>query len=216
MTPAASLLGDKDASAVALCQAATVVLGDHLSWEPESTWIELAHQGVEVPAAARDRLMAAVALRLVPAFYWDAIVFSATAAAFDGRPAHVEILEEVAPAALAWAIVEAAWIRRRHGDEGLVPEHEPTAYAAVILDRAGFVLAPAELAFAQDALDRRHPRSGLLEDTRARWAGVDKTRLAQLALREEPIDVQIARLAAVEAHVRARRAAAEAELARLT
>jgi hypothetical protein len=216
MTPAKDILASRTASAVALCRAADVVLGDHLGWEPESIWIDLDRQGVTVPAEARDRLMAAVALRLVPAFYWDAMVTASTAAAFDGRPAHVEILEEASPGALAWAMVEAAWIRRRHDLEALRPEHEPIAYVAVILDRAGFALAPEQLSFAQEALDARRPRSGLLDDVRQRWSSVDKTRLADLALQEGPVDVQVARLAAIELHVRSRRASAESELARLT
>ncbi len=216
MTSAKDMLASRTTSAVALCEAADMVLGDHLSWEPESIWIDLDRQGVAVPVEARDRLMAAIALRLVPAFYWDAIVMANTAAAFDGRPAHVEIVEEASPGALAWAVVEAAWIRRRRDLEALHPEHEPTAYIAVILDRAGFVLAPEQLSFAQEALDARRPRSGLLDDVRQRWSSVNKTQLTDLALQESPVDVQIARLAAVELHVRSRRASAEAELARLT
>lgn len=216
MTSAKDLLSSRTTSAVALCRAAEIVLGDHVTWEPESIWVELEHQDVVVPAETRDRLMAAMALRLVPAFYWDAVVLANTAVAFDGRVVHVEILEEAPPATLAWAVLEAGWIRHRHGLEALQPEHEPIAYVAVILDRAGFVLAPEQLAFAQDALDDRRSKSGLLEDVRQRWSGIDKSKLADLALQETPVDVQIARLAAVELHVRTRRAAAEAELARLT
>lgn len=216
MTPAKELLRSKVTSAVALCRAAKAVLGDHLSWEPESVWIELARQDVEVPVEARDRLMAAMTLQLVPAFYWDAIVLANTAIAFDGRPAHVEILEEASPGALAWAMSEAAWVRRMYGLQELVPEHEPIAYVAVVLDRAGFVLAPSQLSFAQDALNARLPRSGLLENVRHRWSGVDKAGLDRLSLEETAVGVQVARLAAIESHVRRRRAAAEAELARLT
>lgn len=216
MTPAKDTLTSSTASAVALCRAAEIVLGDHLDWEPESVWVDLDRQGIIVPAEARDKLMAAIALRLVPAFYWDAMVMANTAVALGGRPAHVEIVEEASPAALAWAMIEAAWIRKLHDLEALRPEHEPIAYVAVILDRSGFVLAPEQLSFAQDALDARRPRSGLLADVRQRWSGVDKARLADLALQENLVDVQVARLAAIELHVRARRASAEAELARLT
>lgn len=216
MTPAQELLGSKSTSAVALCRAAEIILGDHIEWEPETIWVELSRQGVEVPVEARDRLMAAIALRLVPAFYWDALVLANTAAAFDGRPAHVEIVEEASPAMLAWAMVEAGWIRHKYDLQVLVPEHEAIAYTAIILDRAGFVLAPSQLAFAQDLLDARRPKSGLLEDVRRRWSGVDKEGLYKLSLEETAVDVQIARLATVEGHVRSRRVAAEAELARLT
>jgi len=216
MTSARDLLRSRDTSAVALDRAAEIVLGNHLAWEPESIWVELARQDVDVPAEARDRLMAALALRLVPAFYWDAIVFANTCTAFSGRPAHVEILEEASPAAMAWAMTEADWIRERRDEQRLAVEHEPTAYVAVVLDRAGYVLAPSQLSFAQDALDRRRPTSGLLEATRRRWAELDKGSLENLALQETAVDVQIARLAVVELHVRRRRAAAEAELAGLT
>lgn len=216
MTSAKDILVSRTASAVALCRAADLVLGDHLHWEPESIWIDLDRQGVAVSVEARDRLMAAIALRLVPAFYWDAMVTANTAVAFDGRPAHVEIIEEASPGALAWAMIEAAWIRRQYDLEALQPEHEPIAYVAVILDRAGFTLAPEQLSFAQHVLDARRPRSGLLDDVKQRWSGIDKTRLADLALQENPVDVQIARLAAVELHVRSRKAFAESELARLT
>jgi hypothetical protein len=216
MTPTQELLEGRETSAIALCRAAETVLGDHLAWEPESVWIELSRQGIDVPIEARDRLMAAMTLRLVPAFYWDAIILANTATAFDGRPAHVEILEEASPGALAWAMVEAEWIRRIYGLQELVPEHEPIAYVAVVLDRAGLVLAPSQLSFAQDALDTRLPQSGLLKDVRHRWAGIDKAGFDRLALEETAVDVQIARLASIEAHVRSRRAAAEAELARLT
>jgi len=216
MMGAKDLLRSKTASAIALCKAAERVLGPCLEWEPESVWVELSRQDVDVPVEARDRLMAAFALRLVPAFYWDAVVFANTAAAFDGRPAHVAILEEASPAALAWAAVEAAWIRREYDLQALEPEHETIAYVAVVLDRAGYVLAPAPLAFAQAALDERRHGSGLLEDVRRKWASTDKAGLQELVLEETATDVQVARLAATELHVRGRRRDAEAELASLT
>lgn len=217
MSVAKELLRSRETSAIALLRAADTVLGSAwLAWEPESVWLELEHDGIVVPVEARDRLMAGVALRLVPAFYWDAVVFEKTCVAFDGRPAHVEILEEATPAQMAWGVVEAAWIRDRYDEQALKLEHEPIAYASVVLDRAGFVLAPSQLSDVQDVLERRRSTSSLLDETKNRWSNVDKTALVELKLEETPIDVQIARLAAVELHVRTRRASAEAELARLS
>jgi hypothetical protein len=214
---AKNLLRSRSASAVALLRAADIVLGDAwLAWEPESIWLELERQEVVVPAEARDRLMAGVALRLVPSFYWDGMVFSKTCVAFDGHPAHVDIVEEAAPSAMAWSAVEAAWIRDRYSEQSLSFEHEPVAYAAVVLDRAGFVLAPSQLSFAQTELDRRLPKSDLIESVRKKWDSLDKSALENVTLEETRIDVQVARLAAVELHVRTRRAEAEAELARLS
>lgn len=215
MSAAKDLLRSPAASAIGLMKATASLLGDFMAWEPESIWLELAHQGVEVPLECRDRLQAAIALRLVPSFYWDATVYEKTAVAFDGV-SHPDILEEASPAMLAWAVTEADWIRASHGEEPLRFEHEPVAYTAVVLDRAGFVCAPGPLSFAQASLERRIPPSDLVADVRRRWAATDKSELGEMVLHETKIDVQIARLAAVELHVRTRRARAEAELARLS
>lgn len=215
MSAAKDLLRSPTTSAIGLMKAASSLLSDFMAWEPETIWLELSHQDVEVPLECRDRLQAAIALRLVPSFYWDATVYEKTAIAFDGV-SHPDILEEASPAALAWAVTEADWIRSSYGEEKLRFEHEPTAYTAVVLERAGFVHAPGQLSFAQDALTRRLPPSDLTADVRRRWAATDKSELSEMVLHESKIDVQIARLAAVELHIRSKRARAEAELARLS
>lgn len=212
---AAELLRTPGTSAVALLQAAGKLLGDFLAWEPESIWLELEHQGIDVPECSRARFMAAIALRLVPAFYWDAIVFEKTAVALDGCCPHPDILEEASPAQLAWAVEEAAWILRIAKEPAWDFQHEPRAYAGVVLARAGFAVTPAQLDFAQLALDRARHDDGLRNEVSDRWARVSKEHLEQLSLSEARVDVQIARLAAVELHVRERRRAAEQELSRV-
>lgn len=212
---AKSLLEDAGTPAVALVRAATATIGEFLVWEPESIWLELHRQGVDLPEENRARIMAAQTLRLVPSFYWDALVFEKTALAFAGVMPAPDILEEASPARLAWAVVEAAWIIRDFREASWEFQHEPRAYTGVVLNRAGFVLAPEQLAFAQTWLNRERRHDHLLEDVRARWARVSKDHLEQLTLGETPEDVQIARLAAVELHVRERRGAVERALARL-
>lgn len=196
-------------------KAAHALLGDFLTWEPESIWLELQHQGVDLPEGNRAKLQAAIALRLVPSFYWDGIVFEKTALAFDGLVPNPDILEEASPARLAWAVIEAAWIIRDAKDASWEIGSEPRAYAGVILHRAGFVLAPEQLDFAQNALDRARHHDHLTDEVKDRWAKVDKAGLEKLTLQETPVDVQIARLSAVELHVRERRARAERDLARV-
>lgn len=208
-------LRDPSTSAVALMAALRGCLGDFLAWEPESIWLELQHQGVDVPDPNRAKIMAGIALRLMPTFYWDAVVFEKTAIAFDHQAPNPDILEEASPAKLAWAVVEAAWILRAAREVSWEFNTEPRAYTGIILARAGFVLAPEQLSFAQTALDReRSHRTDLLDEVKERWARVDKNGLEKLSLQETPVDVQIARLAAVELHVRARREQAERDLAR--
>jgi hypothetical protein len=210
------LLRDPDTSAVVLMACLPPLLGDFLAWEPESIWLECERQGVDLPEPNRAKIMAAVALHLIPSFYWDGIVFEKTAIAFDGTVPNPEIIEEASPARLAWAVVEAAWILERAKQPPREFESEPRVYAGIIMARAGYMLAPEQLAFAQDVLDRHRPvKNGVYEGVRARWARIDKNGLEKLSLDESPVDVQIARLASVELHVRERRARAERDLARI-
>jgi hypothetical protein len=212
---AAELIKAPETSAVALYQAVHKLLGDFLAWEPESIWLELEHQGIEVPDPNRAKLMAALTLRLIPGFYWDAIVFEKTAVALAGHFPHPDILEEATPAQLAWAVEEAAWVLRLMNDAAVEFQHEPRAYAGVVLARAGFVLAPSQLEFAQLALHNQTHDGKLRDDVAERWSRASKDHLEQLSLGEDRIDVQIARLAAVELYVRDKRKAAELELTRL-
>lgn len=160
--------------------------------------------------------MAALTLHLVPSFYWDGIVFEKTAIAFDGVTPNADTLEEASPARLAWATVEAGWILRLAKDPPREFDSEPRAYAGVILHRAGFVLAPEQLSFGQKALDRENFHGALREEVKSRWASVDKAHLEALSLGETPVDVQIARLAAVELHVRDKQAKAQRDLAKVS
>lgn len=210
---AAGLLRDPKTSAIALLEAMRRLLGDFLAWEPESMWLELERHGIDLPGGNRAKVMAGVTLHLMPSFYWDGIVFEKTAIALDGVEPNPDILEEASPASLAWAVVESRWILRPHPAWEF--GHEPRAYAGVVMARAGFVVAPDELAFAQRALDRERHDDELRDEVAERWSKIDKASLSSLALEENRLDVQIARLAAVELHVRDRRSAAERELAGL-
>lgn len=205
---AEQLLRDPRTSAVALLKALDRLLGDYETWEPEVLWTELLHLGIDLPTESRAKIQAGLTLRLMPAFYWDAVIFEKTAVAFEGHLANPDILEEPPPAWLAWAVVEAEMIVE-HAHEF---QHEPRAYAGVVLARAGFALAPAQLEFAQRALDRERHDDDLRDTVAARWGRVSKDHLTQLELHETREDVQIARLAAVELHIRERKAAVEREL----
>jgi hypothetical protein len=204
---AIQLLRTPATSAVALLKALERVVGDHLTWEPESIWMELQHRGIDLPTECRAKILAGITLHLMPGFYWDAIVFEKTVVSLEGHPANADILEEPAPAWLAWAVTEARMITEPHEFQ-----HEPRAYVGVVLARAGFALAPEQLAFAQKALDRERHDDDLRDLIAERWQRVDKSRLEMLSLQETREDVQIARLAAVELHVRERTAAAQREL----
>lgn len=200
---------------MALVPAAKEILGEFYAWEPESIWLTLTRQGVEVPDVNRAKLLAALTLYTVPSFYWDGIVFEKTALAFDGVIPNPEVLEEATSAQLAWAVKEAAWVKAYFNDPAVEFQHEPKAYAAVVMHREGLVLAPAALEFAQALLEQMNRGGVDKTDTEKAWAAIDKKTLATHTFSETPADVQLARLAAIELYVREREVRAKVDLARL-
>lgn len=215
-TTARQILLSDASSAIAVMVAAKEIFGDHHSWEPESVWMSLVAKGIDLSESNRCKLMAAVALVYVPSFYWDGIVFEKTAIAFDSRPPNPDALEEAMSAQLAWAVEEASWIVALNQGEKQDFQHEPAAYAAVIMHREGMVLAPQQLSFAQELLDgMNRDAKDLKERVKAAWEGLDKATLASRTYAETPEDVQLARLAAIELHVRERDEAAGTEVASL-
>lgn len=203
MSPASSALG--------VLAATSELLGDVWMQEPETIWLQ-----VDPPIENRARLQAAVALLNVPAFYWDGIVFEKTALAFDGMPPNPDTLEEADVHQLAWAVEEAARVLAWHKDEAKEFLREPAAYAAVVMHRDGFVVAPEKLAFAQDLLDGMNAKAASLrEEVEKAWADLDKGSMDIHAFPETPVGIQLARLAGVTLHCADRRRQLDADLASL-
>lgn len=212
MAPPKAVLQDEGSPAIALLAAVEQAApGAVMDWEPEALWLELERSHIDVPLANRARIGAAIAILAMPAFYWDAVVFEKTALSFDGRPPHPDILEEASPAQMAWAVVEAAWIRKRWGHHSIEFRHEPTVYTAAVLHRDGFVRAPEQLAFAQSELRRLNGADdGLLEEVERKLR--EGAGSVDSSFEETPVGVQLARLTAVRLHVEERRRAAEERL----
>jgi hypothetical protein len=215
---ARKLLSHDGTAAVALMLATRHLIGDFHDWEPETLWLSLERDGIDVPLCNRDKLQAGIALLFVPSFYWDGIVFEKTAIAFDCFESNPDALEEASSAQLAWAVKEASWILAQHQPFGGVPHafaHEPTAYSALVMHREGLVQAPKQLAFAQGALDRLNTTSDLRTRVKERWDSLDKVNLADMNFEETEEDVQLARLAAIELHILDKEKNAAANLALL-
>lgn len=209
-----ALLEAVDTPAIVLQSVIQKLLGNYLTWEPESIWLELEHRGIVLPEANCAKVMAAIALQLVPSFYWDATVYEKTAIALDGHAPHPGIIEEATPAQLAWAVVEAAWLLRLTNNASWEYGHEVRGYTGVILARAGFVCAPDELRFAEKQLARENKASELCATVQQRWHALDATQLEHLTLTESPVDIQLARLASVALHVQQMRARVVRDLQR--
>ena len=207
-TKSKKLLEDESTPAGVALLALKNVLGPGvLAWEPDSIWVELEdRENLEIGLPMRDRLMAAITLIEVPAFYWEVNTFMNTTVAFNDYRSNVDRLHEPAPGELAWAVYEAELILHEHGQWEPDFDYEPKIFTAECLHRAGMVLAPQMLSFCQDVLDERNndgTKTSKEQVTKA-WDKQSKGKLTEVKFTETPLSVQLAKLAAVEVYVNER------------
>jgi len=217
MTSPRDTLLNEDATATAIFEAAKRLLGPvFLAWEPESIWLELSDHNVNMDATNRDKLMAASTLIQTGGFYWDAAAFENIALAFNDVSIAPDAIQEASPAQLAWAVIEAALLLHRELQEPGEFDYEPARYAAVSMHRAGFIVAPETLAFAQKELDKLNQGNRDLKDKiKQRWEKLDKSKLYELELAETPIDTQIGYLSACHLYVEKRAKQLQREISAL-
>lgn len=185
-------------TATGLRKALEAVLPDYLLFEPESIWLSLDRMGIDIPLINKSKINAVIALHLCPSFYWDAIVFEKTSLSLSNAIPNANRLDEATPAQLAWAVVEAKELTQESHEF----DHEPGQYAAVVLHRAGFVLAPEQLSFAQHALDALNKTHGLKTEVKDAWSKLKITaNLLEHPFKETALDVQLMHLTLVQAHV---------------
>lgn len=200
---AKKILADENATGTAVFLATQLLLGgnEFLAWEPESIWLELSDKGVDPPLENRDKLMAVITIMYGDAFHWDALAFENTMVALNDIPSAPDAIQEASPGEMAWGAFEAEFLAQHagHNDDY---DYEPARYAAASLNRGGFILAPELLVFAQDDLDNFNRGFAELKGAVIeRWDNTDKTKLEELDLTEDPVDVQLGRLAAVTLYV---------------
>ncbi len=201
VSAARSLLLDPDNNTAAgLYLAARALYGiEILSWEPETIWLTMEDDGIDLPVGERNKLQAAITLQTNPAFYWDNIVFQQTVQALSDAPFDPEALQEVHPAHMDWAIYEAGVIRGLDPDSPEVPDfdNDIQTYVGVCLRRAGYVVTPKSLRFAQDDLDKSilSDVATFQKEVRKAWESLDKTKLEQTEFAENRLGVQLSHLA---------------------
>ena len=214
---ALAILKDDAATASAVFRAATLLVGRQLlTWEPESIWLELLDQGVDLSEVNRDKLMAVSTLIQIPSFYWEVNAFENTALAFNSINVLPESLQEASPAQLSWAVYEAELLMRAEGHD---PEfdYEPARYAAVSMHRAGYIVAPELLVFAQQELDKlTRGQKDTAQDVIKRWDAMDKTKLDTEKFEESSVGVQLSLLAVSHLYVNERAERYASELKQLT
>jgi hypothetical protein len=222
-TVAKSLLHDADSNtATALYMATRMLYGlDILDWEPETFWLTLAKDGIDLAVEERNKLMAAVTLQKVPSFYWDNIVFQQTVQALNGALYDPEALQETPGAYMAWAVYEAGVIRGLDPEGTTIPEFDEDVqqFVAVCLQREGFVYPPEVLRFTEDNLDSLYQKksnaSRLKSTTKTAWAKLDKGKLERTEFAENSLGVQLALLAACQVYVSDRMEQLSTEIAPL-
>ena len=209
------LLEDEEASATGCFLAVREACGDQCrAWEPESIWLTLERRKIDVPPLNRDKILAAHTLMMVPAFWWEVNCFQNTVLAFNNVLSDPEVLQETSPEQLSWGIFEAEMLYS-YGDfpESPAFDREPLLYTAICLQRAGYVLAPDMLQFAQKELDKLN--SGEQIVTRAQIREAKKRKPKAEWDEDNPVDVQLSRLLGVNAYVEERAKRYQADLSSL-
>ncbi len=213
-----TLLADDATTASVVCKAAEKVLGDGwLLWEPESIWKELKHQGVEVPLGNRQQLMAGRGLLVHGRFFYDGPVFDRTCAAFSNEVLAIDELDETLAMHLAWGVDEGKKLCALFEHELEPFDREVVTTCAAQLWEEGMVLAPDELSFAQQALDKEwHVECcGLKDRVQKAWADLRGHSLREVPYPETPGGVQLARLAAIDVFLDERRRVRDRQLVAL-
>lgn len=210
MNVALRKLRDDATVASEVMRALHVLFGNAwLAWEPETVWYELQHQGCEISEGNRAQALAGRNLLTTGRYFYDAVIFDKTAAAFANEVI-TEGVEESLVAHLAWSIDEATRISEDHDDPMLGFDREVVEFTALRLRDEGFVLAPKELSFAQKALDRlwgTPEAAELKQDVQELWDALSVHAIRDVPYPENAKGVQLARLASVEAFLAERRAA---------
>ncbi len=199
-----SLLSDENTCASAVLYAAEKLLGPGVFlWEPQTIWLELKHQGIDLPVSNREKLMAARNLVTTGRFWYDASVFEKTCTAFNDEESQFEGVEDVPVMCLDWAVWEAHEIAKHYSIlETAEFDRECTSYCSIQLYRENFVIAPEQLTWVQDSLDRHYPKevTKLQKIVKDGWAAAPRSseKLRNAAFPETPEGVQVAHLAAVQ------------------
>ena len=218
------LLQAVQSTAVGLFTAAKRIYGSELlEWEPETLWMTMSKDGIDLPESERNKLQAAIALELNPAFYWDNLAFQRTVHALNGELFDPDSLLECHPAHMCWAVYEAGVLRGLDTTGAQIPDFDGDVqqYAAVCLFRSGMVTAPEPLSdFCEENLENLFPVGSsapeLKKEVKVAWAKLDKDALANTEFDESALGVQLAKLAACYLYVKRQADLMSSELAKLT
>lgn len=124
-------------------------------WEPESLFLELVDNGVDVDDLLMDKIGAGMALAVQPSFLWDARVFENFCLVANDIELEGNIIQGLEVPQICWGVVEGLDILRREQPEAnnLSFDYPIELYAAAAMHLNHYMLAPDELSFCQEELD---------------------------------------------------------------
>lgn len=180
-------------------------------WEPDTFRVELRRRGVEVTDGLMAKILGAQTVATTDTWATRHDVFFAFALACDGVPAASDAHTHPTYEQLCWAVreIEAISGRAVTNEEGVDPDEIDPAVSVVMMDD-GLVVAPDELAFAEDVLARLTPdHDELRAQAKAAWAPLKALEPEALRAKLEGLDdtalnVQLARLGDARLYVAAR------------
>jgi hypothetical protein len=198
-----------DRCATVLYMCVRSLYGSEVSdWEPETLWVTLSKDGIDLPEEARNKLQCVLALHKNPAFYWDNIVFQWTVQALNDELYDSDTIQECHPAHMSWAVYESGVIRMLDPDEKSIPEldEDVQQYVALCLKRAGYAYPPDNLRVIADNLEAMLPaeKKEFITQVKQSWSHVDKRVLRERVFPEDTLGVQLAQLAACYEYVKER------------
>lgn len=201
---AKALLRSEEATASACYKALDILLGSGwLSWEPESIWLDLNQDYIDVPVVNREKIMAARSLITTGRFWFDAQAFEKTAISFNNELNTHFGVEDAPVMFIHWAVFESDLLHKEVEGMTLEFDREPIKYTAIQLHREGFLIAPEMLSRAEPdlfKLNKAHDAE-LSKKIRQLWATVPPEEdLTGVRFTETIIGVQLARLAMVHVH----------------
>jgi hypothetical protein len=173
------------------------------AWEFDTIRIELDRRGIPTTDSLMAKLFGAMTVAITDTWTYDHDVLYSFAVACNGVPANGETTAHPTPEQLCWAVkeIQALTGAKLDDDEGFDPDAIDPAIAAVLHDE-GYLIAPLELSFVQDALDDLN-RYGDLKEIKAAvtklWASIKDLPTPMLrkhleGLDEGAVQVQIHRI----------------------
>jgi hypothetical protein len=217
VTVAKEMLRSEETTAIGCLHALTLLYGDGVrAWEPETIWLTLDRADVDAPLLNRDKILAAFTLLMLPAFWWEVSAFENTVCVFNNVHMNPETLHEASPAQIAWAVYEAELLFAESDiDETPEFDHEPITYTGTVLHRAGFLVAPQLLRFAQTTLDKLNGTGAVVtkQAVQDAWKRIEAQETPTLG--DTPLDIQLGRLLGVRLYLQERLKVHEADMAKL-